>query len=72
MVVRARVLAAELTRDGIAASDGPPPAGAVVLATAADSCGDAHLTVLAGTREASYDLDPWVKGLDTSRLIGQR
>ena len=42
-------LAAELTRDGIAASDGPPPAGAIVLAAAADSSGDAHLTVLAGT-----------------------
>ena len=42
-------LAAELTRDGIVASDGPPPAGAIVLAAAADSSGDAHLTVLAGT-----------------------
>ncbi len=65
-------LAAELTRDGIAASDGPPPAGAIVVAAAADSSGDAHLTVLAGTREDGSDLDQWVKDLDRSRLIGQR
>ena len=65
-------LAAELTRDGIAASDGPPPAGAIVVAAAADSSGDAHLTVLAGTREDGSDLDQWVKNLDRSRLIGQR
>ena len=65
-------LAAELTRDGIAASDGPPPAGAIIVAAAADSSGDAHLAVLAGTREASDDLDQWVQDLDRSRLIGQR
>jgi Kef-type K+ transport system membrane component KefB len=65
-------LAAELTRDGIAASDGPPPAGAIVVAAATDSSGDPHLTVLAGTREGSDDLDQWVQELDRSRLIGQR
>ena len=65
-------LAAELTRDGIAASDGPPPAGAIVVAAAADSSGDAHLAVLAGTREGSDDLDQWVRDLDRSRLIEQR
>jgi hypothetical protein len=65
-------LAAELTRDGIAASDGPLPSGAIVVAAAADSSGDAHLTVRAGTREASDDLDQWVQDLDRSRLIGQR
>jgi Kef-type K+ transport system membrane component KefB len=64
--------AAELARDGIAASDGPPPAGAMIVAAAADSSGDAHLTVLAGTREDSGDLDQWVKDLDKSRLIAQR
>ena len=64
-------LAAELTRDGIAASDGPPPAGAIVVAAAGTS-GDAHLTVLAGTREDCSDLDQWVKDLDRSGLIGQR
>ena len=65
-------LAAELTRDGIAASDGPPPAGAIIVAAAADSTGDAHLAVLAGTREASDDLDQWGQDLDRSSLIGQR
>jgi len=65
-------LAAELTRDGIAASDGPPPARAIVVAAAADSSGDAHLTVLAGSREDCGDLDQWVKNLDRRRLIGQR
>jgi Kef-type K+ transport system membrane component KefB len=64
-------LAAELTKDGIAASDGPPPAGAIVVA-AADSSDDAHLAVLAGTREGSDDLDQWVQDLDRSRLIEQR
>ena len=68
---RAR-LAAELTRDGIAASDGPPPAGAIIVAAAADSTGDAHLAILAGTRETSDDPDRWVQDLDGSRLIGQR
>jgi hypothetical protein len=65
-------LATELTRDGIAASDGPPPAGAIVVAAAADSGGDAHLAVLAGNREDSSDLDQWVQDLDRSRVIGQR
>ena len=65
-------LAAELTRNGIAASDGPPPAGAIIVAAAADSSADAHLAVLGGTREASDDLDQWVQDLDRSRLIGQR
>jgi Kef-type K+ transport system membrane component KefB len=65
-------LAAKLTRDGIAASDGPPPARAIVVAAAADSSGDAHLTVLAGSREDCGDLDQWVKNLDRRRLIGQR
>ena len=64
-------LAAELTRDGIAASDGPPPAGAIFVAAAADS-DDAHLAVLAGTREDGSDLDQWVRDLDKSRLIEQR
>ena len=50
MVAARADLAAELTRDGIAASDGPPPAGAIVVAAAADSSGDPHLAVLAGTR----------------------
>jgi len=64
-------LAAELTKDGIAASDGPPPAGAILVAAAADSSHDTHLAVLAGTREGSDDLDQWVQDLDRSRLIEQ-
>ena len=56
-------LAAGLTRDGIAASDGPPPSGAIVVAAATDSSSDAHLTVRAGTREVSDDLDQWVHDL---------
>jgi len=64
-------LAADLTKDGIAASDGPPPAGAILVAAAADSSDDTHLTVFAGTREGSDDLDQWVQDLDRSRLIEQ-
>jgi Kef-type K+ transport system membrane component KefB len=63
-------LAAELTRDGVAASDGPPPAGAIVVTAAADS-DDAHIAVRAGTREGSDDLNQWVHDLDRSRLIEQ-
>jgi hypothetical protein len=43
-----------------------------VAAAAADGSGDAHLTVRAGTREASDDLDHWIQDLDQSRLIKQR
>ena len=56
-------LAARLTREGIAASDGPPPAGAIVVTAAAHSSGDPHLAVLPGTREGSDDLDQWVQQL---------
>jgi hypothetical protein len=42
------------------------------VAAAADSSGDAHLTVLAGTREDSIALDQWVKNLDRSGLIARR
>ena len=64
-------LAAALAREGIAASDGPPPAGAIVVTAAVDSSGDAHLAVLAGTREGR-DVDQWVRDLDRSKLIEQR
>jgi Kef-type K+ transport system membrane component KefB len=69
---RRATLAAGLTKDGIAASDGPPPAGAIVVTAAGDGGGDAHLTVLAGTREDGSDLDQWVQDLDKSGLIEQR
>jgi K+:H+ antiporter len=65
-------LAAGLTRDGIAASHGPPPPGAIVVAAAVGISGEVHLTVRAGIREPSDDLDQWVQDLDRSRLIGQR
>ncbi len=65
-------LAAGLTRDGIVVADGPPPAGAIIVTAAADSSGDAHLTVRAGIREASNDLDQWLQDLDRSGLIRQR
>jgi|HubBroStandDraft_1064217.scaffolds.fasta_scaffold04138_5 Kef-type K+ transport system membrane component KefB len=68
-------LAAGLTRQGIAASDGPPPPGAIVVApdAAADSSSSSvYLTVRAGTREASDDLDQRIQDLDRSSLIGQR
>ena len=65
-------LAAGLARDGLVAGTGPPPAGALVVAAAADSGPDAHLAVLAGAREGSDDLDQWVQDLDKSGLIEQR
>jgi hypothetical protein len=65
-------LAAQLTREGIAASDGPPPAGAIVVTAAADGTGNAHLAVLAGTRAGSDDLDRWVQELDKTRPSGPR
>jgi Kef-type K+ transport system membrane component KefB len=65
-------LAAELAKDGLVACAGPPPAGAIVVAAAADSGNEAHLAVLAGTREGSDDLDQWVQDLDKSRLIERR
>jgi K+:H+ antiporter len=64
-------LAAELTRRGIPASDGPPPAGAIVVAAAGDGGTGAHLAVVAGTREGSDDLDQWVQALDGSRRVEQ-
>ncbi len=44
----------------------------MIVVTAADSSGDAHLTVPAGSREDCGDLDQPVKGPDRPRLIGQR
>jgi len=64
-------VAAELTRRGIPASDGPPPAGAILVAAAGDDGTGAHLAVVAGTREGSDDLDQWVQALDGSRRVEQ-
>jgi Kef-type K+ transport system membrane component KefB len=69
---RSADIAAGLTRACITASDGSPPSGAIVVAAASGSSGDAHLSVRAGTRQASDDVDQWVRDLDRSSLIGQR
>jgi hypothetical protein len=36
---------------------------------AAGSGSDAHLTVVAGNKEGSDDLDQWVQTLDRSRML---
>ena len=46
----------------------PPPPGALLVA-AAGVGGDAHLTVVAGHKEGSDDLDQWVQTLDRSRML---
>ena len=59
-------LAASLVKRGLAASAGTQPAGAIVVApaTAEGSDADVHLAVVAGTSEASDDMDQWVQALD--------
>ncbi len=64
-------LAASLAKRGLAARAGAPPAGAVVVAPVgsptghtAESDSDVHLAVVAGTNEASDDVDQWVQALD--------
>ncbi len=57
-------VAAGLASGGIAAIAGPPPAGAIIVAAATGSSGDAHLTVLAGTREAAATRRGEVRALD--------
>ena len=59
-------VAADLARRGIAASDGPPPAGALLVAAADDTGAEAHLAVCAGSKEGSDDLDFWIEALDGS------
>ena len=65
---RAATVAAGLARRGLAACAGPPPPGALLVA-AAGSGSDAHLTVVAGNKEGSDDLDQWVQTLDRSRML---
>jgi Kef-type K+ transport system membrane component KefB len=57
-------VAAGLASDGIAAMAGPPPAGAIIVAAATDTSGDAHLTVLAGTRETAAARPSEARALD--------
>ena len=66
-------LAASLVKRGLAARAGTQPAGAIVVApadsvtgiadSAAGSDSDVHLAVIAGTSEASDDMDQWVQAL---------
>jgi hypothetical protein len=67
-------LAADLTKRGLAARAGAQPKGAIVIGPADGVSGDpgapagrdsdVHLAVLAGTNEASDDMDQWVQALD--------
>jgi Kef-type K+ transport system membrane component KefB len=63
---RRAALAADMRRRGVRASDGPLPDGALLVA-AADDGDDAHLAVLAGSKEGSDDLDQWVQALGGRR-----
>jgi Kef-type K+ transport system membrane component KefB len=65
---RRAAVAGDLARRGVAASDGPVPPGALIVAAAGDSDGIAHLAVVAGSREGSDDLDQWAQTLDGSRV----
>jgi Kef-type K+ transport system membrane component KefB len=67
---RSAGLAAELTEDGIAAIDGPAPAGSIVVAAAGDGGHDAHLAVLAGSREAGDDPHQWARDLAATGSSG--
>jgi Kef-type K+ transport system membrane component KefB len=65
-------IAAELSKRGLAAVSGPPPDGAILVGAASqgleppERAGDdfpVHLVVVAGTLEASDDMDTWVEAL---------
>jgi len=62
-------LAADLTKRGVPARAGDEPADAVIVAptTGHDRDGTVHLSVTAGSIEASDDLDQWVAALDGPR-----
>src|SRR5215472_7637569 len=74
-------LAADLGKRGLRATAGAEPAGAIVVIPAAEldqpdgqepaagwsRGGDVHLAVVAGTNEASDDMDHWVRALDLPR-----
>ncbi len=59
-------VAADLSRRGLPVCAGPVPGGALLVAAADDGDGS-HLAVLAGSREASDDLDHWIPTLEGSR-----
>ena len=65
-------IAAELSKRGLAAVSGPPPDGAILVGAASralEAPGETgedrppHLAVVAGTSEASDDMDTWVAAL---------
>jgi len=65
-------LAADLTKRGLAAAAGSAPEGAIIVGPAGQDGepraqpggdGDLHLAVVAGTMEASDDMDHWVQAL---------
>ncbi len=68
----------DLTRRGVQATAGDQPAGSVLVApgdlalTAAGDgdtvISDAHIAVIAGSNEASDDMDQWVEALDRPQL----
>jgi Kef-type K+ transport system membrane component KefB len=62
-------VAAALARHGVAATDGPAPDGALLVAAAGDGGGDVHLAVVAGSKEGSDDLDQWVEALEERRIL---
>src|ERR1022692_1993268 len=59
------VAADDAMTTGLTSDEGSPPASA-------DRDGDAHLAVLAGSKELSDDLDQWVHALDGTRQHGTR
>lgn len=57
-------LAADLTKRGVDAVAAAQPAGAIVVAPiGADDDSQVHLAVAAGTKEASDDMDQWIRAL---------
>ena len=61
-------VAAGLAKRGLSACAGPPPPGSLLVAAAVTGS-DAHLAVMAGSKEGSDDLDQWVRTLDRSRML---
>jgi len=64
---RAATVAAGLAKRGLPACAGPPPPGSLLVAAAGPGS-DAHLAVVAGSKEGSDDLDQWVRTLDRSTM----
>jgi K+:H+ antiporter len=72
-------VAADLSKRGLVATAGSPPEGAIIVGPAGQDGepsvppgedSDAHLTVVAGTLEASDDMDHWVQALTAREAEG--